>query len=98
MIVSTNGGYEAAMDRLRAKGWRPMAIEVFGGTLRCVAKGSAIIAFSPDGDFASEPGVMNGIAGFFPLPRGDLLREEGMDCLCGSAPGGPLDFSRRAEA
>ena len=84
MLVQVSGGYDAAMARLRAKGWRPLALTAMNAVFRCAAKAGAVIAFGPDGDFASEPGVPNGMAGFVPLPRGDALREEGMDCVCGT--------------
>ena len=83
-----NGGYTAAMKRLRDHGWRPMALTVLGANIRCAAKAGAIIAFGPEEEdcYASEPGVLNGLAGFIALPRGDALREEGIDCLCDSLP------------
>ena len=57
-----------------------------------MSKGGAIVAFEPGGaeGYSSLPGIM--AIGFAPLPKGDALYEEAMDCLCDSGPKGSMDF------
>lgn len=94
-LVAVTGGRDAAIARMRRGGWSPASIDVNGAQIACVAKGAAVVAFHPtDPDLASLPCAGGGFAGFVPLPPGNPLREEAIDLLCDSAPGGSMDFTK----
>ena len=81
-LVQCAGGQGAAKARLAAKGWAPMEIMLGPARIEAMSKGYATVAFDPSGDYASEP--LGGIMPPMALPGGDPLREEAMDCLCGT--------------
>lgn len=83
MLVLCIGGQSAAKQRLRRAGWREGRVSVGPAEFDAVSKGGALIAFEPDkGDlgFASLPQTM-AIGGWQPIPRGNPLYEEAMNCL-----------------
>ena len=82
MLVMLNGGAKAAKQRLSRKGWIPMEFNIGPARIEAMGKGMVIVAFHPDGDFSSLPGTMGFV--FQPIPRGEALYDEAMDCLCGT--------------
>ena len=94
MYVMITGKTMEASARLQGKGWRPMAIEVGGkARINAVEKAGFVVAFDPDGGYASEPHVQTPL-GFAPIGRGHPLYDEALDALCDSGPGGSMDFSK----
>lgn len=82
MFVICIGGQAAAKDRLAAAGWRVGALGINGVAFEAASKNGAVVVFEPgygDDGYASLPGGMG--MGFLPLPRGNPLYEEAMDCL-----------------
>ena len=86
MLIMYRGTEEEAKARLRKKGWRDARMDVGPqGAIELMQKDSVIIAFDPDGGYASEPCAQTAF-GFVPLPHGEPLREEAVDCLCDCVP------------
>lgn len=89
--VATAGGNAAAGARLRALGWDPVTVTLGGSPVTAYAKGPALIAMDPGGEFASTPVLWTPFGPRGPAPEPQM--SEGMDALCDSSPGGSMDFS-----
>ena len=82
MFAICVGGQLAAKERLRRAGWWVGNVQVGNISFEAMSKMGASIVFEPgkgDDGYASLPGIL----GFTlqPLPRGNELYEEAMDCL-----------------
>ena len=84
MLVLCIGSQSAAKQRLRRARWRDGRLSVGPGEFDAMSKNGAFIAFEPgkgDNGYASLPGTLG--FGWQPIPRGNPLYEEAMNCLSG---------------
>ena len=84
MFAICVGGQVAAKERLRRAGWWVGNIQVGNTLFEAMSKMGVSVVFEPkkgDDGYASLPGTPGLGFGWQPLPRGNELYEEAMDCL-----------------